>query len=134
MSARLLQLFIGAFLLFASILKANSSTISSGSILSSESTRITVVLTEAAIGAWAVAGVYGRLCRLVLSALFACFAFVSFGLAITGKRTCGCFGPYEIHPWLIFTFARLPVLVLRSQLSAIHSLSTFRTHPLHFTF
>jgi len=80
------------------------------------STRVQFVAIgwELALAFWIWSGRRMRSAWWASIATFTVFACVSFSQAWAGERTCCCFGPLEVQPWLTFglDFAVLTALVL----------------------
>lgn len=57
---------------------------------------------ELALGLLVLSGLYWRVLRWCVLALFMGFAGYSLYLGLSGAASCGCFGPLQINPWWTF--------------------------------
>ncbi len=60
---------------------------------------IGLVEFELFFGLWLLSGLLPRLTRLAALACFSAFACYSLYKALSGSRSCGCFGPVQVNPW-----------------------------------
>lgn len=79
-----------------------------------ESRVFLVFLTQVQIclGLWLFVGVYPIWSRIVSLGIFAEFALYSLIQAFIGQRSCGCFGRFEVSPWITFALASLVVALM----------------------
>ena len=102
-----LQRIIGGVLVLAGCLKAYqlaSEPFNPTWLIQTEVTALMLVAFEWTIGLWVVVGVRSRVGRCLVAALFAMLFLVSLSHAITGARSCGCFGSLKVSPWVTATF------------------------------
>jgi len=64
--------------------------------------QLAIIELEAALGLWFISGRGERAAWHAASLAFVAFAGVSAFLALSGYRTCACFGPVQVNPWLTF--------------------------------
>ena len=57
---------------------------------------------ELTLGVLVLSGLYWRVLRWFVLALFSGFAGYSLYIALDGETSCGCFGPIQINPWWTF--------------------------------
>lgn len=63
-----------------------------------------VISAECILGLWFLSGIRREKSRLAALGCFALFAGVSLSSAVTGERSCGCFGDAEISPLATASF------------------------------
>ncbi len=76
---------------------------------------IVEVLSEWALGLWLICGLARRHATAISLAAFAAFAGVSLIRALTGRHSCGCFGPIKINPWFTLALDMAVLLSLAAQ-------------------
>jgi hypothetical protein len=61
---------------------------------------VAAIEVEILLGLWLLSGLAPRASRLAALGFFVLMSGVSFYLAVTGQRSCGCFGRIAVSPWL----------------------------------
>lgn len=92
---------------------------SQDSVLFSPRLEVATIEIEALLGLWLLSGWSERAGRLAALAFFVILASASLFMALAGQRSCGCFGPIAVSPWLAFAF----------DVSAVGALATCRPSP-----
>jgi hypothetical protein len=72
------------------------------SFLSSPRVQIAAIEVETVLGLWLLSGWSARAAWVTTLAFFGVLASASLYLALTGQRSCGCFGRVEVNPWWTF--------------------------------
>jgi hypothetical protein len=88
---------------------------------SSARSEVAVIELEIILGLWLLSGWAVRAAWVAGLMFFCSLASVSLYLALTGQRSCGCFGPVEVHPWLTFALdvaAVAALIIWRPSLAA----------------
>jgi methylamine utilization protein MauE/peptidase C39-like protein len=67
---------------------------------------------EIAFGLWLLIALAPKISWWLLMACFIAFLGANLDKAISGEETCGCFGRFDMNPWLMFSFDLAVVLVL----------------------
>jgi len=67
---------------------------------------------ELGLGLLVLIGICWRQVRWLALVVFVAFAIYSFRLAVGGAISCGCFGPFKLHPWWTFSLDVAVVLGL----------------------
>lgn len=67
---------------------------------------------ELLYGLWLIFGLAPHTTRVVSIGLFSVFAIISFGRAISGEASCGCFGSVTVSPWITTTLDLTAVVAL----------------------
>jgi hypothetical protein len=67
---------------------------------------------EALVGLWLLAGIQRRWAQRAALTCFGLFACVSFANLLSGKASCGCFGPLQISPLVMLTLDLLMVAAM----------------------
>lgn len=104
---------IGLLLIAAALLKGVN--LASGVTNTHVYFHIVEVLSEWALGLWLICGLARRHAMAISLAAFAAFAGVSLVGALTGRHSCGCFGPIKINPWFTFALDAAIILSLAAQ-------------------
>ncbi len=115
---RIIFVACGLFLLLAAVLKTaqvGSGVGSGNDLITYRPAFITLVVFEFALGAWLVCGIYPHTARTVAILCFSIFTLASVYQAALGRVSCGCFGHFEVAPW-ITVLADTIATVLLSQL------------------
>ena len=71
-----------------------------------------LVEAELLFGIWLLSGLVPHVTRMVSIGTFTLFAVVSFGRAISGEVSCGCFGSVTVSPWITGTLDLVAVAAL----------------------
>jgi hypothetical protein len=111
-------------LLVAAGLKAHGLAVdpyASDSIFFTPRLQIATIEVEVFLGLWLLSGWSAHAARVTAVGFFALLASVSFYLALTGQRSCGCLGRVEVNPWLTFAF----------DVAVMAALALFRPQPIH---
>jgi hypothetical protein len=67
---------------------------------------------EGMLGVLLLAGVFAVAVRRVAIVAFSAFAAISAYRGLNGYSSCGCFGPWQVHPWYTFAFDLAAVAAL----------------------
>jgi hypothetical protein len=78
----------------------------------SRALRILLIQAEWVLALWLISGVYMKAAWGTAIGVLAVFAGVSFYQGVQGRESCGCFGFFEVHPWITFTVDVTLVLLL----------------------
>jgi hypothetical protein len=70
---------------------------------------IALAIAEIAFGCWLFVSMFPRATRCAALFCFLCLLGISLAKAVNGERSCGCFGPLSVSPWVT---AGLDALVL----------------------
>lgn len=98
---------LGSMLLLAASLKGYqlaTGPVPETDLLGSRGFSIGLIECEAAFGLWLWSGWYPRQTRWAAFAWFGVLLAASVGMALSGRRSCTCFGPLQIVPWAMAAF------------------------------
>jgi uncharacterized membrane protein YphA (DoxX/SURF4 family) len=129
------RLLLGVLLLTAGVLKGYelaSGPVPETSPLTSRWLLIAVVEWELLFGAWLLAGFYPHTTRWVALTWFTLLLGVGASQAHSGARSCACFGPVQVAPWLValLDLAALAALwMVRPSDPSPHPPFSLRSHP-----
>jgi thiol-disulfide isomerase/thioredoxin len=100
---RIVTAVAGAILIIASVLKIyqllTEPIISAGFWESWEFFLIQIPL-ELGLGIWLLSGLFRKAAWVVALLAFGIFIIVTLQKGLTGEKSCGCFGPVEVDPWI----------------------------------
>lgn len=100
-----IRLVLGGGLLVTAGLKAHGLTIDAiprDSILASPQFQFLAIEMETLFGLWLLSGWAQRAAWFGTLCFFLLLAGVSLHLALAGQVSCGCFGEFQVNPWLTF--------------------------------
>jgi hypothetical protein len=107
--------FLGLVLLLAGALKVQASTtglVPETDFWSSRWFLIITSLAEMVFGTWLIVGILPWLSWWLAMAIFGSFLGDNLTKALAGDVSCGCFGQFEVHPWVTFGFDLLAIFLL----------------------
>jgi hypothetical protein len=113
---RIVAYVLGLFLLVAAGLKSwgfDAPSQDSFAVLSSPLLQTATIEVEVLVGIWLLSPIAPRQARAAALALFAALAAVSGTLAVSGAKSCGCFGNnLSVNPWYTTVINILAVAAL----------------------
>jgi thiol-disulfide isomerase/thioredoxin len=65
---------------------------------------------EMGLGIWLLSGLFKKAGWLLAVILYVVFMFATLYRAIKGMDSCGCFGPFDVNPWITFFAIDITVL------------------------
>jgi len=119
---RLVRVLLAFLLLSAAGLKIYGLVVDplfEGSAFASPRLNIVTIELEVLLGLWLLSGMSLGIAWVVAEVFFFGLACISAYMALTGQRSCGCFGRVAVTPWLAFTI----------DVAAITMLFLFRPAP-----
>ena len=73
---------------------------------------LVLIPAEFALGVWLVSGLFRKAAWLAGTAAFFVFIIVTLSLALTGAKSCGCFGQVHVNPWVTLFAIDTPLALL----------------------
>ncbi|MDR2644238.1 MAG: hypothetical protein LBC74_15770 [Planctomycetaceae bacterium] len=101
------RFIIAVILLIAAVLKAHqlaTTPLLGEGLLHNRWFNIFVVEFELFFGIWLIFGLLPKLTWLATIGLFSIFSVISFYEAISGFKSCNCFGNVTVNPWITMAF------------------------------
>ena len=104
---RVLFVSVGLVLFIAGLLKARewiANPYMPGDVPAIPALRAAVVNAEFALSLWLLSGAYPRTARYAAGGCFSLFLAVAIRDVLEGRESCGCFGNFNVRPWVTGLF------------------------------